>query len=249
MKKIPQEQKKKEENLIKEVSFVEKELLLNSLTQQELLKTTKDLNGTIKELTKTLKEKFKLENPQIEISEVENPNMDANIVAERIADSLEKFGANRFKGIGHKILTDVMNAGALGIEVVISGKIPSARAKTWRFAQGYMIKTGDSAKVVDRAQATAQTKPGTVGVKVSILKPDAILKDKLTINDELITKLSENKKEFERLVKLGNKLRGLHLMTDPECEKLITKYSVPGSYFSNLSTCSFANLTFSQLIS
>lgn len=55
MKKIPQEQKKKEENLIKEVSFVEKELLLNSLTQQELLKTTKDLNGTIKELTKTLK--------------------------------------------------------------------------------------------------------------------------------------------------------------------------------------------------
>lgn len=43
------------ENVVKEVSFVEKELLLNSLTQQELLKTTKDLNKTIKELTKTLK--------------------------------------------------------------------------------------------------------------------------------------------------------------------------------------------------
>ncbi|MFA6090962.1 MAG: hypothetical protein WC774_04265 [Candidatus Gracilibacteria bacterium] len=55
MSKSPQDKKNTEENIIKEVSFVEKELLLNSLTQQELLKTTKDLNKTIKELTKTLK--------------------------------------------------------------------------------------------------------------------------------------------------------------------------------------------------
>ncbi|KKQ06980.1 MAG: Adenine specific DNA methyltransferase [Parcubacteria group bacterium GW2011_GWB1_36_5] len=40
-----------------------------------------------------------------------------------------------------------------------------------------------------------------------------------------------NKKEFEKLVNLGNKLRGLHLMTDPECENLITKYSVAGGNF------------------
>lgn len=49
------DKKTKEKNIIKEVSFVEKELLLNSLTQKELLKTTIDLNKTIKELTKTLK--------------------------------------------------------------------------------------------------------------------------------------------------------------------------------------------------
>lgn len=55
MSKSPQDKKNTEENIIKEVSFVEKELLMNSLTQQELLKTTKDLNKTIKELTKTLK--------------------------------------------------------------------------------------------------------------------------------------------------------------------------------------------------
>lgn len=55
MKKTGQDTKTMEKNIVKEVSFVEKELLLNSLTQQELLKTTKDLNKTIKELTKTLK--------------------------------------------------------------------------------------------------------------------------------------------------------------------------------------------------
>jgi len=47
--------KSEEKKIVKEVAFVEKELLLNSMTQQELLKTTKDLNTTLKELTKTLK--------------------------------------------------------------------------------------------------------------------------------------------------------------------------------------------------
>lgn len=38
-----------------------------------------------------------------------------------------------------------------------------------------------------------------------------------------------DKKEFDRLVKLGTRLRGLHLMTDPECENLITTYPESGS--------------------
>ena len=62
----------------------------------------------IKLLTKTLKRKFNLENPQIEISEVENPSLDATIVAEKIVDALEKFGSEKFKAIGHKIMTEVM---------------------------------------------------------------------------------------------------------------------------------------------
>ena len=37
-----------------------------------------------------------------------------------------------------------------------------------------------------------------------------------------------DKKEFGRLIKFGEKLRGLHLMTDPECNKLITKYAISG---------------------
>lgn len=55
MKKNTLDKKTEEKNIVKEVSFVEKELLLNSMTQQELLKTTKGLNMTIKELIKTLK--------------------------------------------------------------------------------------------------------------------------------------------------------------------------------------------------
>ena len=57
---------------------------------------------------------------------------------------------------------------------------------------GYLKKTGDSAKVVSRAQARAETKPGTVGIKVSILSPHAILKDRIKINADLIDKLKES---------------------------------------------------------
>src|SRR3989338_3984709 len=92
----------------------------------------------IKDLTKVLKKKFELENPQIEISEVGDINLDANIVAERITSSLERFGAEKFKAIGHKTMESVMNAGAMGVEIIVSGKIPSSRAKSWRFYAGYL---------------------------------------------------------------------------------------------------------------
>ncbi len=134
----------------------------------------------IKELTKTLKTQFDLENPQIEISEVENINLDAKIVAERITDSLERFGSEKFKAIGHKAMEDVMRSGALGIEITVSGKIPSSRAKRWRFYAGYLKKCGEVAlSGVRKAQAQAKLKTGVVGVQVKIMPPDTQLPDKV----------------------------------------------------------------------
>src|SRR3989338_8151736 len=127
---------------------------------------------SIKRLTNQLKKKFNLENPQIEINEIENPNLDAQIIAERISTSMERFGSQRFKAIGHKVLEDVMNACALGIEVVVSGKVPSARAKRWRFYQGYLKKSGDIAiSGVRKAYSTAELKSGTVGIQLRIMPP------------------------------------------------------------------------------
>lgn len=146
----------------------------------------------IEELTRVLKNKFKLENPHIEIDEVKIPEFDAQIIADEIALNIERFGPLRFKVVAYRTLQRVIDAGALGVEIRLSGKLPSSRAKTWRFAQGYLKKTGDSAKVVDRAQSIAQTRPGTIGVKVAILSPEAELKDKINVNDEMIEKIKIN---------------------------------------------------------
>lgn len=138
----------------------------------------------IKKLTNALKKKFSLNNPQIEISEVEDPNLDAQIVAERIASTMERFGVNKFKAVGHKTLADVMNAGAHGVEITISGKVPSQRAKTWRFSAGYLKKCGDiSVSGMKHAQAAAKLKSGTVGVDVSILPPDVELPDDIKVGE------------------------------------------------------------------
>ncbi len=161
----------------------------------------------IDELTNVLKNRFKLENPRIEIDEIMQPEYDAQIIADEIALSLERLGPLKFKVIAYKELQKVMRAGALGVEIVLGGKLPSSRAKSWRFQQGYLKKIGDSAKVVDRAKAVAQTRPGTIGVKVSILSPYAILKDKVTINKELVERLKMNAAQIEEIKEEKKKTR------------------------------------------
>jgi small subunit ribosomal protein S3 len=159
--------------------------------------------ANIKKLTNELKKKFGLENPQTEINEVENINLVASIVAERITAALEKYGTMRFKGVGHKAMADVLSAGARGVEILISGKIPSARARTWRFYQGYLKKCGNAAlTLVDVAYAQAKLKSGIVGIKVSIMPPNVRLPDDVQFKEdeqEIEEELSsEESKEIEQ---------------------------------------------------
>jgi small subunit ribosomal protein S3 len=161
----------------------------------------------IGELTVLLKRKFKLDNPHIEIEEILEPEFDAQVMADEIALGLERFGPMKFKVLSYRALQRIMESGALGVEIRLNGKLPGSRAKSWRFAQGYLKKAGDSAKVVHRAQARAETKPGTVGVKVSILSPHAKLIDKITIDDALLKKLRENTVEEPEIVKIKKKAK------------------------------------------
>ncbi|MEM3405653.1 MAG: 30S ribosomal protein S3 [Candidatus Pacearchaeota archaeon] len=146
----------------------------------------------INELTNNLKKIFKLENPIIEIREIQKPEFDAVTIADEIALSLERLGSSKFKLIAYKTLEKIQKAGALGAEIRLSGKLPSARAKSWRFAFGYLKKTGDTVKVVKKAKATAQTIAGTIGIKVSILPPNEKIHDQILINEEIKRKIEEN---------------------------------------------------------
>lgn len=148
--------------------------------------------ATINELTKEMREIFKLNNPQIEIEEVTSPNLDAAIIAESIVSGLERFGTQRFKGLGHKAITDVMHAGALGVEILITGRIPSARSKRWRFYAGYLKKCGDiSISGVNTAYAYAKLKSGACGVQVRIMPATTRIPDRVTINDPVVVKAEE----------------------------------------------------------
>lgn len=152
----------------------------------------------IKKLTLTLKNKFKMENPQIEIGEVPNPFLDPRYVAERIVGTFENFGSKRFKSTGYRMLQSMIDAGALGGEIVISGKVPSARAKKWRFSAGYMKKSGDIAMTkIKRTTTSANIRAGTIGIKVSIMTPDILLPDRIIVHppQEMTEATAEQPKE------------------------------------------------------
>ena len=164
----------------------------------------------IKKLTALLKNKYKLENPQLEIGELTSPMLDVDYVADRIASSIERFSQKRFKAIGYRVLQDVMDAGAIGTEIVLSGKIPSARAKSWRFSAGYLKKSGDINQTkISKKNVNFTTRMGTIGISVRIMTPDIQLTDKLLASkiEEITLQLKEiEHKEIEpdKVVKVSS---------------------------------------------
>jgi small subunit ribosomal protein S3 len=159
----------------------------------------------INELTRVLKLRFKLDSPHIEINEIKNPLFDAQLVADEIALALEKIGNLKFKVIAYRKLQEIMKAGALGCELRLTGKLPSERARSWRFAEGYLKKAGESRKEIDRAKATALTKTGVIGIKVAIMAPEAKIYDKFDIDEEVKRKI--NSVSVEEIVEKPKKTR------------------------------------------
>ncbi len=156
---------------------------------------------TIQNLTEVLKKQFKLENPKIEIVEITNAEFDAQTVADYLALTLERFGPAAFKRRVYAVLDRTRAAGALGAEIVLSGKLPSEKARTWRFSFGYLKKTGEI-DIVSKAEATAKTKPGVVGIKVAIVPKDAKIPDRIEIESkEVIEEKTEEKESKEEVKK------------------------------------------------
>ena len=145
---------------------------------------------TIRELAKTLEEKFNLPNPQISVSEIEIPELNAHIVASRIAAALRR--GVHYRRAGFWALNQIMEAGALGAEIVISGKLRTERARYEKFRAGYLPKSGDPPmRYMRKAEVHVQLKPGIYGVKVRIMPPDAKFPDKLEIAEALPEELAE----------------------------------------------------------
>jgi small subunit ribosomal protein S3 len=134
---------------------------------------------SVRDLTKTLEERFSLESPQISIASVELPELDAKIMATQIAMALER--GVHFRRAAYWAMGRIMDAGALGVEVIISGKLTTQRARTEKYRQGYLLKAGDQvSKQVLAAIAHSQLKQGIFGVKVAILPPNFEFLDKPT---------------------------------------------------------------------
>ncbi|MFC6766272.1 30S ribosomal protein S3 [Natrinema soli] len=138
----------------------------------------------IRKVTTALEEKFNLEDPQIDVQEVDEPDLNARIVADRLANALER--GWYFRKAGHTTIDRIMDAGALGAEIVLSGKVTGARSRVEKFNRGYIKHNGEPAEtVVDHGQGVAVMKLGTIGVDVKIIPPGAELPDDFQVSEDM----------------------------------------------------------------
>ena len=138
----------------------------------------------IRKITTTLTEEFGMDDPQVDVQEVEEPDLNARIVADRLANALER--GWYFRKAGHTTIDRIMEAGALGAEIVLSGKVTGARSRVEKFNRGYIKHNGEPAQdVVDEGQGVAVMKLGTIGVTVKIIPPGATLPDDFAIHEDV----------------------------------------------------------------
>ena len=135
---------------------------------------------TVRSITQNLKTGYGLENPQVEVKEVEIPELNPKIMAHKIAAMLQR--GMHFRRVAYTALRRIMGAGAQGVEVTISGKIRGSRSACAKFSDGYIKKCGEPAtRFVRQGFATVQLKPGVLGINVRIMPPDVVLPDKVDI--------------------------------------------------------------------
>ncbi|MEW6295408.1 MAG: 30S ribosomal protein S3 [Candidatus Diapherotrites archaeon] len=155
----------------------------------------------IRKLTKDIEEKFKIDNPQIEIKEITVPELDAQAMADRIAELIGR--GFSWRSVAYKTVKDISRAGAPGVEILLAGALSGKgqRKRKVRIYEGYMKKVGEQARYVDYGAAPARAKFGIIGVKVKIVKPGTIFTDKIKIEEEKEeTKEKEIKEEEKEVV-------------------------------------------------
>lgn len=125
-----------------------------------------------------LKDEIKAIVPQrevlVDVKEIKNPELDAQLVAENIALQLER--RISFRRAMKKAVSSAMDFGALGIKVRCSGRLQGAEiARTEQYRQG-QVPLHTLRANIDYGFAEAMTVAGKIGVKVWIcLKEDAAL--------------------------------------------------------------------------
>ncbi len=134
----------------------------------------------IRKITRDLDRRFHLDNPQIDVQDVGKGDLNSQVVANRLASSLER--GWYFRKAGQSMLRRVMDSGARGCEIVISGKLTGPRSRTEKFIAGYIKHSGKPAiDIVDKGYSVAVKKLGVIGCQVRIIPPDVTPPDQFKI--------------------------------------------------------------------
>ena len=137
---------------------------------------------SIRDLTQVLEQRFGVQNPQISVATLEAPELDAKVVASQIAMALQR--GIHFRRAAYWALQRTIEAGALGVEISIRGKLTTDRARYEKYKAGYLPSVGEAiSKLVRFAVVDTQLKQGLFGIRVRLMPPNVSLPDKPSIRE------------------------------------------------------------------
>ena len=169
----------------------------------------------IKDLTEILEKQFGLKNPQIAVEEILKPELSPNVMCNRMASHLERGTA--FRRATMWTMQQIMDNGAMGTQITISGKLRGDRSAFEKHSAGILPRAGHHADVVVSEDIVhVETAMGLIGIRIRIAR-----KEKLIPEFELKGKTQEQKDE-EAKKKLENDLAE-KAKTESELENLLKK--------------------------
>lgn len=148
----------------------------------------------IKRLTDEILHKQELDNPQIDVQPIEVPELNAQLMANRLAKLIER--GWHFRRAGRSTLQRIIDRGALGCEIIMSGKLKGPRGRMEKMVEGYIKHCGSIAEeIVDRGYAIAKKKAGVIGVRVWIVAPGSNVPDTFRMNVKVVDEKGEKEEE------------------------------------------------------
>ena len=142
----------------------------------------------IKELTEKIQTDFGYKNPQISVEEILKPELSPSVMCNRMSSHIERGTA--FRRATMWTMNQIMEAGAMGVQITISGKLRGDRSAFEKHTQGILPRAGNYAKhIVSEDIVHTKTPMGLIGIKIRIARKEKLVpefehKDKKSYENE-----------------------------------------------------------------
>jgi len=180
----------------------------------------------IKQLTEKVESDFGFKNPQISVEEIPKAELSPSVMCNRLAAHIERGTA--FRRATMWTLNQIMEAGALGVQITISGKLRGDRSAFEKHTQGILPRAGNYAKdIVSEDVTHTKTAMGLIGIKIRIASKEKVVPEfelkglpehKLKTEDEKIKQEIIAKTESEQIKIEGEKMKTLVTLEEEEQE-------------------------------
>ena len=180
----------------------------------------------IKQLTEKVESDYGFKNPQISVEEIPKAELSPSVMCNRLASHIERGTA--FRRATMWTLNQIMEAGAMGVQITISGKLRGDRSAFEKHTQGILPRAGNYAKdIVSEDVTHTKTAMGLIGIKIRIASKEKVVPEfklkglseqKSKTEDEKIEQEIVAKTESEQIKIEGEKMKTLVTLEEEEQE-------------------------------